>query len=298
MQLSVRKKQAKATLGIIQEEAKNLGSLVHSHIVTFIGSYEEVTHNNRHFYSLLMCPVGDNDLADFLEIAGEQDSSSELSAQWTSWIRTWFTCLASALDHMHQNGIRHQDIKPSNIIHRGDRVLFTDFSSSNAFEVGHTTSTDSPSRSSPMYAAPEVISAKLSDTLGKHGRGSDIFALGCVFCDMLTVLEHRSVSSFKKFLLDGNNTTGSDISNDKKQLYYSQSLRSIQEWFDDSQRFNNCISPMLNSHRASRPNANEVLQTFISHNMFVTSCTCWNVNNTAGNVDNTAGNVNNTAGNL
>ncbi|KAF1837889.1 kinase-like protein, partial [Decorospora gaudefroyi] len=157
VKLPARKLQAKATLKIIQEEADNLRSLVHPHIVAFIGSYEELKSSNRHYYFLLMSPVGDNDLRNFLDIAGEStelDFTSSTSRTWRSWIHSWFACLASALAYMHEKGIRHQDIKPSNIIHKGNRVYFTDFSSSCAFDVGRTTSTDNPSRSSPMYAAP------------------------------------------------------------------------------------------------------------------------------------------------
>jgi hypothetical protein len=47
-----------------------------------------------------------------------------------------------------------------------------------------------------MYAAPEII-AKYK----RHGRGSDISALGGVFRDMLTIMEDRSVESFQESLL-------------------------------------------------------------------------------------------------
>ncbi|KAF2128424.1 kinase-like protein [Dothidotthia symphoricarpi CBS 119687] len=249
----VEEVQAEATLNIIQEEARNLKSLVHPHIVTFIG---------------------DNDLADFLDIVSEQDSMLELRTQWRQWIRSWIVCLASALEYMHQNGIQHQDIKPSNIIHRGDRVLFTDFSSSRAFEVGHTTSTDNPSRSSPMYAAPEVTAARFSGKLGRHGRGSDIFALGCVFCDMLTVLQGRSVSSLKEYLLNENSAVASNPSNVKGPLYYGQKLPLIHEWFSGSSEFLSCISLMLESDRTLRPDATKVVETLTSDDYFEAGCTC------------------------
>jgi serine/threonine protein kinase len=149
VQLPARKLQAEATLTIIQAEAKNLASLVHPHIVALIGSYEGFQHKSCHFYFLLMTPVGENDLKDFLDIAGEHTENEPMSlasVTWKGWIHSWFACLSSALAFMHEQGIRHQDIKPSNIIHKGERVYFTDFRSPCAFDVGHTTSTDSPSR--------------------------------------------------------------------------------------------------------------------------------------------------------
>jgi serine/threonine protein kinase len=102
-------------LAIIQEEAKNLASLVHTHIIALIGSYEGFQHKNCHFYFLLMAPVGVNDLKNFLDIAGEQienEPMSLVSMTWRGWINSWFACLFSALAYKHEQGIRHQDIKP------------------------------------------------------------------------------------------------------------------------------------------------------------------------------------------
>lgn len=153
VKLPIRDRQK--ILKIVQDEAENLRALNHPHIVTLIGTYEEQKYNNRHFYCLLMSPVGENEPREFLERDSEQEHALEKKRVWGDWIRRWFVCLASALEYMHSQGIRHQDIKPSNIIHRGSSVFFTNSSSSNTFAVGHTTSTDKPCRSSSMYAAPE-----------------------------------------------------------------------------------------------------------------------------------------------
>jgi hypothetical protein len=195
VELSPRKRQAQAEWELIRAEAKCLKSLIHDHIVTLIGSYDQHTESpTRHTYFFLMCPVGDNDLKHFLDEVGEHFEQNAASAQlstWKGWIASWFVCLSSALAYMHKQGVRHQDIKPSNIIHKGGQIYFTDFRSADTFEAGHTTSTEKQSHTSPMYAAPEII-AKYE----RHGRGSDIFALGGVFCDMLTVIEDQSVESF------------------------------------------------------------------------------------------------------
>jgi serine/threonine protein kinase len=94
-----------------------------------------------------MTPVGDNDFRSFLELV---TSGGLETIQQRNWLWKWFVCLSSALAYLHGEGVRHQDIKPSNIIHKGDQIYFTDFSSSCAFEVGQTTSTENPARSSAM----------------------------------------------------------------------------------------------------------------------------------------------------
>jgi len=154
---------------------------------------------------------------------------------------------------MHSQGVRHQDIKPSNIIHKDGRIFFTDFSSSARFQVGHTTSTNDPARSTAKYAAPE--SALGSD--GRYGRAFDVFGLGCVFCDMLSVELGRAVKDFWGYLLENG---------DGRKLLYSENLASIHKWFVDTQPiessfFKNCISEMLQQDRELRPTASDVLKT-------------------------------------
>ncbi|XTI93898.1 hypothetical protein V2W45_1461810 [Cenococcum geophilum] len=73
-----------------------------------------------------------------------------------------------------------QDIKPSNVIHRGSDIIFTDFSSSSRFEISPTTSTENPART-------------------RHGRGSDISSPGHIFVEMLILIDRRTVSDFRAF---------------------------------------------------------------------------------------------------
>jgi serine/threonine protein kinase len=70
-------------LQIIQDEAKILKSLTHPHIVKFVGSYEE--RNRTHSYCLLMSPVGDNELRDFLEIYSERGRRGKSEKNQQSW---------------------------------------------------------------------------------------------------------------------------------------------------------------------------------------------------------------------
>jgi serine/threonine protein kinase len=101
VQLPAHKREAKATLDIIQEESRILRALVHPHIVSLIVSYEEKKHSNAHFYFLLMSPVGETDLKRFPDVVGDEESSNQDAIQWKKWIRKWFTYVASALTYIH-----------------------------------------------------------------------------------------------------------------------------------------------------------------------------------------------------
>jgi len=249
-------------LKIIKQEARVLESLVHRHVVQIIGSYSECPPSGRQFYSLLMSPVGDQDLKAFLEVVGDPswDGRRDMARIERSWLQTWFMCLASTLAYMHSSGVRHQDIKPSNIIHRGSTIYFTDFSSSSQFQIGHTTSTENPARTSAMYSAPEVINC--DGVLNRHGRGTDVFALGAVFCEMLTVLIGCSVEDFHRFLLRSDSSEGTNSGPGaqaaKGILLYGQKIERMSKWFGMNDFYRHCVWPMLTPDRRKRPDADAV----------------------------------------
>ena len=51
-----------------------------------------------------MSPVADQNLKQFLNL--------DLSPENCSFLRTFFGCLTAALMYLHENRIRHKDIKP------------------------------------------------------------------------------------------------------------------------------------------------------------------------------------------
>ncbi|OCL07353.1 kinase-like protein [Glonium stellatum] len=249
-------------LRIIKREAAVMAKLIHPHITKIIGSYEDKSAY-RIFYSLLSYPVGDSDLKTFLEILGEQQADQDESSYGTpvverrEWLWTWFGCLAGALDYMHDSGVRHQDVKPSNIVHRGRNIYFTDFSSADEFRVGHTTSTESPACTSDMYSAPEVF-----EFGERHGLGTDIFSLGCVFLEMLTVLCQTTVASFQEFCC----TDVTKPNNRSRVLLYRNSLGQVREWFshhEAHQEIYKTIECMLEQKREDRPRAQVVLRSML-----------------------------------
>ncbi|KAF2736344.1 kinase-like protein [Polyplosphaeria fusca] len=269
----------KQYLKIIKQEAEVLQSLSHCHIVKMIGSYSEVPDAGRQFYSLLMAPVGQRDLRTFLDILGDQSGSQteDWKADRRTWLRTWFKCLASALAYAHRNGVRHQDIKPSNIIHRRSAIYFTDFSSASQFQIGQTTSTENPARTSAMYAAPEVVNS--DEAYNRHGRGTDVFALGAVFTEMLAVLRGRSVEEYHQFLTKGGeeHDAGQDHSRPvaRQSFLYGRKGKAIKAFFQRDEFYQANISSMLADDRERRPNAEGVANSIRSFEPWILrGCEC------------------------
>jgi hypothetical protein len=151
-----------------------LKRLRHHHVVEFVGSYTDPK-----YIGLMMSPVADMDLSTYLACA---DTAKHKE------LRTFFGCLARALEFLHEQSIRHKDIKPSNILVHGGNILFTDFGLSFDFtdRDGSTTISIESGRTW-KYCAPEVANDEPRNT------SSDIWSLGVVFLEMTAVLKGRTV---------------------------------------------------------------------------------------------------------
>jgi len=153
--------------------------LEHPHIVRFVGAYTA-----DHSLSILMTPSADFDLAYLI--------GSHSRAVNTEIVLQWFSCLASSVDYLHSNCVKHQDIKPSNILIRGDTIFLADFGVSKTFNDFDSTSSTSGNMTR-KYCSPETAYD------GYRGRKSDIFSLGCVFLEMLSFLLHDDETNFRDY---------------------------------------------------------------------------------------------------
>lgn len=210
--------------------------LQHEHIVKYVGSFTD-----KKDLGILMSPVAECNLAEYLE-----DASTQIKQHPT--LRTFFGCLAKALAYLHDENIKHRDIKPQNVLVYKTRVFLTDFGLSHDFL--DTTWGDTPF--SPRYCAPEVAA--------KEGRNesADVWSLGCIFMEMVAALELRNVEWLKNYYLA--NGTGSSH-------YYANTKateRLLQEWKTSLTSVTtkpvSWIVPMLDTRRKSRPKAAQVAE--------------------------------------
>jgi hypothetical protein len=179
----------------VSREFAILNKLKHRHLIQVIGSYY-----HHPYFCLLMAPVAQCDLAKILSLVDighypnrrllEELSEHRLSIKSFRGIvgyenkRLWtvFGCLASAMSYLHEQKVKHKDIKPSNILLSSDGVWLTDFGASRDFAHELTSTSESRERGTLRYCAPEVVCWEES------GRSADIFSLGCVFLELFVAL--------------------------------------------------------------------------------------------------------------
>jgi serine/threonine protein kinase len=149
-------------------EAKTIARLDHPHIVTIHDVYDI---NNRLF--IVMRLVDGPSLDEVIARQGR--------LPWPEATEI-ITAVAKGLDHAHDRDILHRDLKPANILMDPERgPMLTDFGLAKlASESSMSMTASGGVVGTPHYIAPEVW----------EGQGttqqSDIYALGCILCEMLT----------------------------------------------------------------------------------------------------------------
>lgn len=237
-------KDRQDTLGAIRNEVKNLQDAQHIHTVKLIMDYETKTN-----YAIVMDPRADGNLEEFF-INNPRQAQDE--------IPMWFGCLLNALSFLHEKRIKHRDIKPQNLLVKDKNILITDFGIS-LRSLGRTMPTTLPNRSPARtreYCSPDVENG--------HTRGSpaDVFALGAVFLEMLTVCAFsdpiEKIEALREQLKTADNgfSFARGVNNLGDWMDFIEASPSRLPWHDTILR--GCCEPMLQEERENRPTANDL----------------------------------------
>ncbi|KAJ9645678.1 hypothetical protein H2199_002717 [Coniosporium tulheliwenetii] len=186
---------------------------------SFMGSFTD-----RRFFALLLSPIADGDLWSWLK---KQNSKAQaLPDDEITQLKTFFGCLATAVLYLHSNGALHGDLKSKNVLHKAGKVLLCDFGVSRDYlasdESTHFTNI------TPRYSAPEVVAPE-AEGRRERKNPSDIFSLGCVFLEILTVIRGSTLDAMNKHLKEETKEE------DQYSLPLHRVLPKVASWLNELQ---------------------------------------------------------------
>jgi serine/threonine protein kinase len=175
-------------------------------------------------YSIIMLPVAECDLRHFLRRCIDAKFPRTALAHLTPW----FGCLVGALAFAHSKHIKHEDIKPSNILIKDHQPYLTDFGCAKDFSgLDSSTSLETLTFGTPVYWAPESQ---------PRGRSADVFSHGCVFSEMLTVRHKRSLEEFRAFRY---------VQHRDNAYAFRENLDRVIDWLDETVPESDSIGTLL-----------------------------------------------------
>jgi serine/threonine protein kinase len=190
----------------VQNEVQIMQELRHHHIASV-----QFYVRDPDAFSMIMLPVADYDLQTFLQhiCINAGFPTTELTR-----LTSWFGCLVSALAFVHANKIKHEDIKPRNILIKDSQPYLADFGCAQDFsEWESSVSPDNLVHGTPVYWAPEDPPRR---------RAADVFSLGCVFSEMLTVRQNKTLEDYRTYRRRNSNNPNA----------FSGNLVRVYEWLE------------------------------------------------------------------
>lgn len=165
------------------EEIRVLKHLSYRHLTRIVQSYSD-----HHYIGYLMEPIADCNLHTYL--VRKQIPDTDIVH-----LRHFFGCLAGAVHYLHSKNVRHRDLKLENVLVRQAQIYVADFGTAMEWSMSRRGTTQD--RGVPVtkwYMAPEV------DDRVPRNNASDMWSLGLVFLEMLTVVKGQTVSKWKDHL--------------------------------------------------------------------------------------------------
>jgi serine/threonine protein kinase len=146
-------------------EARIIAALRHPHIITIydVGRTDELLY-------IAMEHVEGGDLAARIRQGISPEQALDIVVK-----------IASALECAHDEGVIHRDVKPANILFRGDGTpVLSDFGIAKKLAVDSELTANDTIVGSPVYMSPEQAEGTALDAR------TDVYSLGIIFYEMLT----------------------------------------------------------------------------------------------------------------
>lgn len=236
----------KEVIARFENEVQILKKLDHVHLVKVFASYTDLN-----YVAIIMKPVAQMDLKRFLRSPEMQQT---LHGAGRSRFRTYYGCLASAISYLHDNKIRHKDIKPSNILLKNDDIYITDFGTAIEFDGDKSMTKGTVRAKTTQYQSPEVARG------AKRGTASDIWSLGVTYLEMTTILRGETLDSMQDFLLENGTEDEYVFENIQGAIKWTEYLRKKAKFPRVDNSPMQWIRDMLLERALERPTASKLCE--------------------------------------
>jgi NIMA (never in mitosis gene a)-related kinase len=220
--------KSKEEIDKIQNEANILSNINNEHIIKFHDSYQD-----KDAFYILMEYCDGKDLRDLINEYKEQKKQIN-----ENLIFNMVLDICLGIKEIHKHNIIHRDLKPENLFRLNDNTIkIGDFGVSKQLESNKKSA--STQVGTENYAAPEIYTEK------KYTNKVDIWALGCIIYELLT-LKYCFENAYDMCIKLNNNEKYGIIDNNK---YNSK-------WQD-------LIDLLLKKDYNERPNIDEIYNFLI-----------------------------------
>ena len=208
----------------VLKEVRNMEDIEHCHIVLYVASYESAEKLGIIMYPPAKCNLDEymrpisQELTEIsqIELGMPRACLSLESRQKIKHLYRFFGCLSEAVRYLQATavGTKHKDIKPANIVvDHFDSPLLTDFGIRSASQ--EEVDTSGYTEKTKKYACPEALDEE------NRNYSADIFSLGCVFLEIVTISLGVSLDDLYSYLTDAGN-----------DIIYAMTLSKIPGWMD------------------------------------------------------------------
>lgn len=181
---------------IMMREVETLRARQHPNIIQLLASFTErdIESNFEALHLNLLFPYAEMDMYKWLNLTATPESRFGIrdTHQRKEYIYSTIASLVDALSYLHreQDGIitSHHDLKPRNILLVGETWKIADFGRTHLIRLKDGSETEAQKPLGTFeYNPPEYWDDVGRRANVRHGRGFDIWAIGCITIELLTI---------------------------------------------------------------------------------------------------------------